>query len=78
MFTTNPSLTLPTFLSPPRFPLQVDYLLSGIFSRACKALGGSSEKVDQIAQEAGQLRQLLADKLLQVLVNLEGEGKLLT
>jgi hypothetical protein len=24
---------------------QVDYLLSGIFSRACKALGGTSDKV---------------------------------
>ncbi|KAI8473934.1 MAG: AAA domain-containing protein [Monoraphidium minutum] len=51
---------------------QVDYLLSGIFSRACKALGGSSERVDEIAREAGQLRGLLADKLLQVMVNLEG------
>lgn len=51
---------------------QVDYLLSGIFSRACKALGGASERVEEIAAEAGQLRGLLADKLLMVLVNLEG------
>jgi len=50
----------------------VDYLLSGIFSRACKALGGASDRVDEIAAEAGQLRGLLSDKLMQVLVNLEG------
>jgi hypothetical protein len=59
---------------PPAPSPQVDYLLSGIFSRACKALGGASERVDEIAAEAGQLRGLLADKLLLVLVNLEGEA----
>ena len=59
---------------PPRRPRQVDYLLSGIFSRACKALGGASDRVDEISREAGQLRGLLADKLGTVLVNLEGES----
>jgi hypothetical protein len=59
-------------LSPPPTPIKVDYLLSGIFSRACKALGNPKERVQDIAAEAGQLRGLLADRLLQVLVNLEG------
>lgn len=57
---------------------QVDYLLSGIFSRACKALGGASERADEIAAEAAQLRGLLSEKLLTVLVNLEGERGLLS
>jgi hypothetical protein len=44
---------------------QVKYLLSGIFGRACRALG-SADKVPGIQQEAKQLRQLLAEKLVQV------------
>lgn len=52
---------------------QVHFLLSGAFSRACKALGGANEKVEEIRQEVAQLRQLLVDKLVQVTTNLEGE-----
>eukprot|EP00877_Chromochloris_zofingiensis_P000807 jgi/Chrzof1/10727/Cz05g10070.t1 len=52
---------------------QVHFLLSGAFSRACKALGGANEKVEEIRQEVAQLRQLLVDKLVQVTTNLEGD-----
>ena len=38
---------------------------------------GQHDKVGEIAAEAGQLRGLLSDKLLQVLVNLEGGRRLL-
>jgi MoxR-like ATPase len=60
---------------------QVQYLMSGVFSRACKALGGALDPsaagggdgaLAEIAGEAGALRELLADRLAQVTIALDG------
>jgi MoxR-like ATPase len=60
---------------------QVQYLMSGVFSRACKALGGAldvgsgggrNSALAEIADEAGALRELLADRLAQVTIALDG------
>lgn len=53
-------------------PLQVTYLLNGLFARACKSLGGAAEPVDAIMSEVQQLRGLLAAKLGQINTNLDG------
>lgn len=50
---------------------QIQYLLSGLFSRACRSLG-NAEKVVELSAEVGSLRQVLADKYVQVANNLEG------
>ena len=55
------------------FSLQVNYLLRGLFARACKSLGTTSESSDSIRDEVGQLRGLLAAKLAQINTNLEGK-----
>ena len=56
--------------------VQVSYLLSGLFARACKSLGSSAaaDSVDNILGEVQQLRGLLAAKLGQINSNLEGEA----
>jgi hypothetical protein len=55
------------------FVMQVTYLLKGLFGRACRSLGGVTEPIDAIREECGQLRGLLANKLVQINTNLEGE-----
>jgi hypothetical protein len=52
---------------------QVTYLLKGLFGRACRSLGGVTEPIEAIRDECGQLRGLLAAKLVQINTNLEGE-----
>lgn len=52
---------------------QVSYLLRGLFARACKSLGTVSESSESIRGEVAQLRGLLAAKLAQINMNLEGE-----
>lgn len=52
---------------------QVSYLLRGLFARACKSLGTVSESSESIRDEVGQLRGLLAAKLAQINMNLEGK-----
>ena len=44
---------------------QMQYLLSGMFGRACKALG-KPEEVAGVAEELGQLREALTEKLVGV------------
>ncbi|KAF6260517.1 AAA domain-containing protein [Scenedesmus sp. NREL 46B-D3] len=51
---------------------QVTYLLRGLFGRACRSLGGVTEPIEAIREECGQLRGLLAAKLVQINTNLEG------
>jgi hypothetical protein len=53
--------------------MQVTYLLKGLFGRACRSLGGVTEPIEAIRDECGQLRGLLAAKLVQINTNLEGE-----
>jgi hypothetical protein len=61
----------------PATPLwQVEYLLRGLFARACRSLGGVPEPVDQIRAETRQLRELLSEKLGQINTNLEGVAPL--
>jgi len=50
---------------------QVQYLLSGLFSRACRSLG-NPEKVAELQGEVTQLRDVLMEKYMQVAHNLEG------
>ena len=50
---------------------QVEYLLSGLFSRACRGLG-SPDKLEEVSKEILQLRQVLVDKYMLVATNLEG------
>ncbi|KAG2429170.1 hypothetical protein HYH02_014105 [Chlamydomonas schloesseri] len=50
---------------------QVQYLLSGLFSRACRSLG-NPEKVADILHEVSSLKEVLSDKYLQVAGNLNG------
>jgi hypothetical protein len=56
--------------------VQVSYLLSGLFARACKSLGSAAaqDSVDNILGEVRQLRNLLTGKLGQINSNLEGEA----
>jgi len=51
---------------------QVQYLLSGIFSRTCKALGTGAEPIVEIQGEVQQLRGLLVERLATIMNNLEG------
>jgi MoxR-like ATPase len=63
---------------------QVQYLMSGVFGRACKVLGGALDvganasgggrggALAEIAGEAGALRELLAERLATVTVALDG------
>lgn len=51
---------------------QVQYLLTGIFSRTCKALGGGSDKIESIRQEVAALRDVLTGKLDAVSQSLDG------
>mmetsp|Transcript_21554 Transcript_21554/g.59746 ORF Transcript_21554/g.59746 Transcript_21554/m.59746 type:complete len:571 (+) Transcript_21554:16-1728(+) len=50
---------------------QVQYLLSGLFSRACRSLG-NPDKVNELQEEVNSLRGVLVEKYMQVADNLEG------
>lgn len=52
---------------------QVEFLLTGLFGRTCKALGNAKD-VEVLKVEVSHLRGLLQDQLLAVSQNLEGEG----
>lgn len=70
--TTNPHPPHPTWPAPPPCPCsnlasddgmqQMQYLLSGMFGRACKSLGSPSGH-GSLADEVGDLRRALTDKL---------------
>jgi len=50
----------------------VGYLLSGLFSRACRSLG-NPEKLGELQSEAASLRNVLVEKYRTVAVTLEGK-----
>jgi MoxR-like ATPase len=50
---------------------QVSYLLSGLFSRACRSLG-NPDKLAEITAEAASLRELLVQRYSSVALTLEG------
>ena len=52
-------------------PVQVGYLLSGLFSRACRSLG-NADKLGELQSEAASLRKVLVEKYRTVAVTLEG------
>lgn len=47
-------------------------MLRGLFARACKSLGTTTESSEGLRGEVSQLRGLLAAKLAQINTNLEG------
>jgi MoxR-like ATPase len=53
---------------------QIEFLLSGLFARTCKALGSAGGVMEELKVEVSHLRGLLQDQLLAVSQNLEGEG----
>lgn len=50
---------------------QVRYLISGLFSRACKCLSGHKERLEDLKADVAQMKQLLIDKLELVHITLE-------
>lgn len=50
----------------------MSYLLSGLFSRACRSLG-NTDKLSEIQSEAASLRDVLVQRYRSVAVTLEGE-----